>query len=457
MSRRLKVLVFLDHPIIVRHFVASGAFAEIESRHDVRYVTLPEGHKRIRELDISMLPADRLIRLPESAERNAIWQRMFQIDSLRGRLDPHTSAVARHHANAIGEWTARIYRFYGLPFVWPVYRRILLAKALRVGCAALEALLEAERPDAVVHPTVLSGLYLNDLVDVLGRRHTPLVAIMNSWDNPSTKRAMVGHPDRLLVWGPQTRAHALRFAGMPSESVVEFGAAQFEVYRSPPSMDRDEFCRRHAIDPARTVVLYAGSSKGCDEYADLDVLEREVESGRLAGVSIVYRPHPWGNCGRDGGRIAARAWKHVAFETTMAEYVRRAGAGRQGITTPDYRHTRDVLASVDAVVSPLSTILLEAAMNGKPPLCFVDDADVGNWFLSINREFVHFGDFFERPEFAIASGRGELAAGVAEIVARSRDVGFAAQLKRATEFFVTPFEAPYALRLADFVESRAAA
>ena len=37
------------------------------------------------------------------------------------------------------------------------------------------------------------------------------------------------------------------------------------------------------IDPARTIVLYAGSSKGTDEYADLDALETAIEDGRLAG------------------------------------------------------------------------------------------------------------------------------------------------------------------------------
>ena len=28
----------------------------------------------------------------------------------------------------------------------------------------------------------------------------PLIVIMNSWDNPSTKRAVIGKPDWLLVW-----------------------------------------------------------------------------------------------------------------------------------------------------------------------------------------------------------------------------------------------------------------
>ncbi|MBI1245711.1 MAG: hypothetical protein GC202_11950 [Alphaproteobacteria bacterium] len=447
----MKILIFLDHPIMVRHFVSSGAFSELEARHNVRYVTLPPGHKRIKDADFSAIAPDKLLRLPEMVERSVIWQRMFQIENLRGGKGEQARALARHHEKAIGTWTARIYRLFGLPGVWSVYRRILLARAARLENAPLDALLDAERPDAILHPTVMAGPYLNDLVEATRRRRVPLLAIMNSWDNPSTKRAMVGHPDRLLVWGEQTRAHAIRFAGLPPESVVPFGAAQFDIYRTPPSLDRAAFCARHGIDPARTVVLYAGSSKGTDEYADLDALESAIEDGRLAGASIVYRPHPWGNCGRDGKRIATRPWRHVAFESTMADYVRQAGGGERAITTPAYENTRDVLANVDVVVSPLSTILLEAALNAKQPLCFVDDSDVENWFMTINSELAHFKEFFEEPAFPVTRGRTMLVAGVADAIARARDPVTRAALVRACERFVTRFEAPYARRLADYV------
>jgi hypothetical protein len=453
MESGLKILIFLDHPIMVRHFIASRAFAGLEARHVVRYVTLPPGHKRIKDADFSAIPSDRLIRLPEMQARSAIWQRMFQIENLRGGDGDQAKALARHHANAIGAWTTRIYRLYGLPIIWPIYRRILSARAARLGNAALEALLDAERPDVILHPTVMAGPYLNDLVEVSSRRRVPLVAIMNSWDNPSTKRAMVGHPDRLLVWGEQTREHAIRFAGMPPESVVPFGAAQFDIYRTPPSLDRAGFCARHGIDPARTIVLYAGSSKGSDEYADLDALETAIEDGRLAGASVIYRPHPWGNCGKDGGRISARAWQHVAFESTMDAYVRGAASGEQAITTPAYENTRDVLGNVDVVVSPLSTILLEAALNGKPPLCFVDDSDIDNWFMTVTLALAHFKEFFSEPAFCVAKGRDNLVAGVSDAIARSRDPAARAALRAACSTFVTPFEESYASRLVGYVEN----
>ena len=34
---------------------------------------------------------------------------------------------------------------------------------------------------------------------------------MNSWDNPSTKRSIVGNPDWFFVWGDQTKNHAIKY------------------------------------------------------------------------------------------------------------------------------------------------------------------------------------------------------------------------------------------------------
>ena len=61
----------------------------------------------------------------------------------------------------------------------------------------------------------------------------PVVVVMNSWDNPCSKRSVVSNNYKLLVWGPQSRAHAERLMRMTPENIIEFGAAQFDVYKSP--------------------------------------------------------------------------------------------------------------------------------------------------------------------------------------------------------------------------------
>src|SRR5207253_7927493 len=151
------------------------------------------------------------------------------------------------------------------------YKSLILARLGQNG--ALNNLLREERPDVIVHPTVLEGLFVSDLVHWGEANGKPTVFIMNSWDNPATKAMMLGYPDRLVVWGEQTKQHAIRHMNAPPESIVCLGAAQFDLYRRPPQEAPAEYKRRLGIPRERKVLLYAGSSNGLNETSHLIRLE----------------------------------------------------------------------------------------------------------------------------------------------------------------------------------------
>lgn len=316
----------------------------------------------------------------------------------------------------------------------------------------LRKFMNVERPDVVIHPTVLDGVYINDLTEACRSHLVPLVAIINSWDNPSTKNAVIGAPDWLLVWGPQTKAHAIQFLSMPDDRVLEFGAAQFDVYRNPARINRDEFCRLHDIERASQILLYAGSSKATDEFQHLALLDAAIERGELGNVTVVYRPHPWGAAGKGGARIVGATWRHVRIESTMRGYMAGVAAGRRGISLPDYRDTHDVLSAIDALMSPLSTIILEGALHGKAVACFLPDDDDPTGHFNLALPMMHFSDLFTEPAFVVARGTTELVDAARRTLERSRDPTTAAEVRSAARYFSASFDEPYSRRLLDFVE-----
>lgn len=454
----MKAVVFIEHDVVIRHFVHSGVFADLVANHDVTFVFPEPGYKRV-SADVSNLDLGRAKyrHLKVHQKRLEVWKRLFQVDMLRCRPDPVYTTLRKLHREMMGPKAAFLYTVLGLPGIYQWLRRHSFKKIIEMPYSELETLLDEERPDLLIHPSVLEGVYINDLVETSKARDIPLVVIMNSWDNPCSKRAMVGTPDWLLVWGPQTHQHALDYVGTPVERTVKFGAAQFELYRDPPRIDRDTFCDRHDIDPAKRILLYAGSSKGTDEFAHLREIDDAIELGRLPNLALVYRPHPWGNGGKGGERILDHAWKHVRIESSMRGYLEALRDGDQRMTFPDYRDTRDTLKAIDALVSPLSTIVVEAALVGKPALCFLpmEEADARHFQLIMPLK--HFEDMFNMEEFLIARGREELIPGLEDLVARIGDATFVTRLRQASEHFVTPFEQPYAGRLTQFCEDAAAA
>ena len=70
----MKILIFIEHNSMIRHFIDSDAFSTLCSKHEVKFV-LPFGHKRLGELkieDLNLCPS--IIRnLPVCNLRESLW------------------------------------------------------------------------------------------------------------------------------------------------------------------------------------------------------------------------------------------------------------------------------------------------------------------------------------------------------------------------------------------------
>jgi len=441
--------MFIDHDITVRHFVLNGVLRALEDEHDVVWI-FPERHRRVSGSPAD-LPIGRCRTVPISETRLHDYRRLYHasvLRMLRGTRDQRAMfAFWRQTLGRRAFWTSWALSW---PGTYGLYRRRMLA---RIGePKALGALLDEEKPDVIVHPTVLEGLFVSDLVR-WGRAHgVPTVFLMNSWDNPAVKAMTVGVPDRFVVWGEQSRQVAHERLGMPLSDIVAFGAAQFEVYRRPPRETAAAYRGRVGVPAGDQLLLYAGSSKGLDETAHLVALEQAVDAGRLPRCTILYRPHPWRARLDSEADFFSRRWRHVMMAPDMADYYRRHRAGEVSIHLADYAETHVTLSAVDAVVSPLSTILLEAGLHGKPILAYLADEDMTqNIAMFSMAKTVHFRDFFERVDCLRCESPGALVTDCARLLEMAGRPGVDERLRRQCGFFVDAGERSYADRLDELI------
>lgn len=451
----MKIAIFIDHDIMIRHFIMSGVFKALCAVHEVTFVFPGRNNSRIgTEISTLDLPGA-VEHVPEHTARQNLWNRVFVADSLRLRLGKQY-ATLRGIVRATNNTKAVIlHTILGLPGIHGLLRRFTAAKLEKLPNTPLNELLDRMQPDMILHPTVLRGVYLNDLIAIGRERNIPCVLIMNSWDNPSTKQAVVGEPDCLLVWGDQTHQHAVSYMKMPPEKVIKFGVAQFEVFRVPPKMSRQAFCEEHDIPEHHKIILYAGSSKGTDEFQHLLTLDEKIASGEFGEMTIVYRPHPWGDGGHGGSRIIEHSWKHVRIEQSMREYLERVSKGESMIFMADYHRAHTVLNAVDAVVSPLSTMLVEGALHRKPVLCFLPENESNAVHFQVVRTLAHFEEMFTMPEFPVARSLNDLTAQIPWLLSKTEDLDFLERLYKATGFFIEQFEEDYGSRLVRFCENYA--
>ena len=176
----MKVLVFIEHDIVVRHFIHSEVFRPLAAKHDVLFVFPEEGHQRLT-IDIASLDlAAPFVRLAVDKERRKLWKRLFQVNHLRWRRGRQQAVLRKFYWQILGWKAALMYSVLALPGIYQIYKRHIMANMAECPYEGLEALLAEQRPDVIVHPSVLEGEYIYDLVDVSQRHDVPLTVIMNS-------------------------------------------------------------------------------------------------------------------------------------------------------------------------------------------------------------------------------------------------------------------------------------
>lgn len=454
----MRVAVFLDHDIICRNFVVSGGFAELAARHEVTYVFPDDAQRRVT-IDPDTLPlGGDYTFLKTDPQRQQTWRWLLFADQLRFRKGSHEAAVRRLRRRTLGWKASVLLTLAGFPVLSTLFEKFAYARLAARPNVAMTGFLRNGKFDVVVHPSVLEGVFINDLVAACRETGIPLAVAMNSWDNPSTKRAVVGKPDRILVWGPQTREHTVRFVGMRPENVTCFGAPQFDVFRNPLKYDRDAFRARLGVDPGKFLFLLAGANTQTDEAATLETIDRAIEAGRLGDAVVVYRPHPWGGGGKGGARLAdlRRRLRNVVFDPTMLGYIEAVASGEAGISLPDSRESHELLSHVDAVVSPMSTMLLEATMHGKPIIAFSPDDRLAGGSNYQSLPMLYFDGFLSMPDVRLARNGDELLAEMESLTKPGVAAARGAALAAATGNFVTPFDRPWASRIVDYLAELAA-
>ena len=452
----MKILIFIEHSIIVRHFINSKAFSLLAQKHQVIYV-LPFGNKRLGKLkkkDIDIKDS-KIINLPVNHKRVSLWGSRFSVELLKGlkgwdKSNKKNSRRIFKRLNPIKLYF--LYRFLGLPIIFNLFKIFINKQLSNNPNKKFENLIKNEKPDLIIHPSVLSGVYINEIVYQGNKFKIPVVLIMNSWDNPSSKRSVVSNNYWLLVWGPQTKMHARKLMNMPSNKVIEFGAAQFDIYSEAPKKSKDKILSFHSIkDPNYPTLLYAGSSKNTDEFSHLRKIDNAINLKTIPKVNIIYRPHPWGQGGKDSSRFKNYKFENITIDRNMKNYLLNYKKFESNLSAK-YSDTRDILYAVDAVISPLSTILIEAMIMGKSPLCFMPIDEKDTFHFELARHSTHFEDLLSNKNIIVVWGGGNLLNGITDLVERIKNKKNKRSLEAASEFFVKKFNSPFKKRIVKFIE-----
>jgi hypothetical protein len=261
-------------------------------------------------------------------------------------------------------WARRLGRL-GMRVPLFVVRLVAAADRVLPPPTAARAVIQHERPDAVVAVPVIRSPGFVDLLKAAARDGIPTACWIQSWDNLSSKGLLHFVPDRVFVWNRVQQEELGRYHGIPARNVCVTGAQTFDHwFADEKPSDRAAFCESVGLDPSRPIILYLVSSRQI-EPSPAEFFERWLAAVRsshdvdLAGASVLVRPHPTDVC----PWLDLDAPQGVAVSPSTSEAPINSA--------PFRRRFRDELYHASVAVALNTSGLIDAAIFGKP-ICTVE-------------------------------------------------------------------------------------
>ncbi|MDP3727053.1 MAG: CDP-glycerol glycerophosphotransferase family protein [bacterium] len=382
------VLISSFHPLISRNILATPLLSLLTAAGIRIVLAVPE--KKSAFFNTEFAKPDVII---AGVPRDLSWRdRLLRYLALAAVGTRSLAIKRRSDMGGSGAWLAAL--IANKPFV----RRIIRAlDSVLTPRGRFTALLECERLDLVFSTDVQNE---NDvrLIHEAKRRGVPVVGMVRSWDNLTSKGLSRALPDRLVVQNEIIRAEAISLHGVPADEIEVVGIPHYDRYiaRAALPADRQDtgregFFQTLGLNPAKRLVVYAPVG---DRYVGGKPVDRDIiaylASLLPATHQLLVRLPPMDSVNLEGlGALA-----NVTIMRPGRQLARDPAMFRSNeLSLADDDVLRDTLAHCDVAVSGPSTFAVDAAVFDKPVILIAFDGRQANPYdASIARyyEYEHF-------------------------------------------------------------------
>jgi hypothetical protein len=413
-----RILVILAHSLHVRNFLASGCLDRLAARGHRLTVLMPRDliAEVRRSEGLGVLDALEPLEPYLPGRSASFLRRRFRIASFVSREGFRTYRhKVRLGSSSSWSYALQVALCRALVRRWNLEGFARRAESWLAPRRAAVALLDRVHPHLLFCPTLVHDGSEVELVKAARLRGAPVAAFAASWDTLTSKGFFIVPPDYLLVWGEESHRHAVEYHGFRPERVVATGAPHLDVYGPEwPVEPREKFLGRRGIDPAKRVILLAGTTISYweDEPHQLRALSQAIRGGELKDCIVWYRPHPR-RAYRD---VTALGELHGVFVDDQVVRQKTTGVSSYSTRPEDLGHYRNLLEACDGVVAAFSTLILEAALLGKPSLvvAFGFNDDKPDRLLQ-HSEYEHMADVIATPGVTVSRSLEELKGGIQRV------------------------------------------
>lgn len=353
---KVKVLSFIDNDLYFRNFVLSGAFNEASKNYNFK-LCLSDAVAKLKKFTPKRFTALEYVR----NERNRNRIKVFNQISMRHFSKKSSTFAIKTNQYKAGFKDDLFFRFFALSFAYDFAKQYLLKKFIIN--RTLEKIIKNEKPKIVLFPTSGYEATGYELILLSKKYKFKTFFLTNGWDNLSSKGIFLLKPDYLGVWGPQALVDAVNIQGMQPHQCFLLGCSRYEDYFKKSTGIKKIFPFKY--------ILFAGSTTAADEITPLKICDDVISKIKM-NIKIVYRPHPMRAKRIGYDFFDAKEYKNVIIDPQVADdyFEDKISGAESGAAQnfPDLKYYPSLLNHSLFIVSPLSSIIMEAAIFNVPSL-----------------------------------------------------------------------------------------
>ena len=167
-----KIQVFIEHDIVIRHFLHNNTFFELEKCFDVQYV-FPIYPKRVKS-DIDSLGLRSVVRIPVDGARLAKLRNLAKIQTISIAHKNHSYKFVKRQWRTLCSSKAYLRMLIlSMPIVFSLFKKKVIRES--GSYPEMEKAIDDFEPDIILHPSVLEGVFISDLALLTGKKKLPFV------------------------------------------------------------------------------------------------------------------------------------------------------------------------------------------------------------------------------------------------------------------------------------------
>ena len=356
--KRHRLLMIIQNDYVARDFIGSGVLEYLKGLFEIWFVIGPR-------IEVNIEQYGKVVAHHSVGRwRSKIWEIAFGLRHL-SMLDPlintqrdRLNSFQRGRSKSTKHLVFALHRLGASGVVSLILERFLY-------WTARDSLKLSEFPDVALLPTGINDLIWDDTVSYCRSYGVPSLSVTINWDNIAHK-AFLQKPDLLGVWGEQGYLFARLFQRIPAKNIVTVGSPRFENYHRI-FVEKDEARFKLALPNDKKIIMFAGAGVVFDEVSLIEEFEGACRKGILPpNLLMVYKPHP-------------KRHKRAAEPALRPNEYHFVRVWQETELTPLEKYPV-LLAAMDAMVSPFSTMLMEGALMGLPALGLAyDDPKHGDY------------------------------------------------------------------------------